>query len=174
MKKSPFKITMLWKFFYWVVVWALIFAPMLARPATLKGMWMVVARVAGLVLVVYATFLAATGGRTLSRFAHQEAHETFWPDRFTTSGIFGCMRHPMHQGLAIFPVALALLSGRILIIAASGWGVAAALGFVLLVEEKETLEKYGQAYSEYMMQVPPFSLKWRCIKAGLEVWRQKG
>ncbi len=173
MRIPRMKITMLWKFFYWPVVWALFFAPGVVWPLSLKGGWLVGARALGGVLGVYATFLAATGGRTLSKFAHRESHETFWPDRFTDFGIFGCMRHPMHLGLAAFPVALALLSGRVLAIAASGWGVAAALWFVLHIEEKDALEKFGSTYSDYMLRVPPFSLKWRCIQAGLRVWKRQ-
>jgi protein-S-isoprenylcysteine O-methyltransferase Ste14 len=125
----------------------------------------------GAILLVAALFLASSGGRTLAKFAHQEAHEHFWPDKFTEFGVFGCMRHSMHLGLAILPMSLALISGSALTIAASGWGVAAALWFVLVIEEKDTLDKYGRVYTDYMQRVPPFSLTPACFKAALKVWK---
>ncbi len=172
MTKPLSKITMLWKFFYWPLAWLLVFAPGIAWPLALAGIWLMAVQSVGALLLVYALFLSSTGGRTLAKLAHQDAHETFWPDKFTASGIFKCMRHPMHQGLAIFPVAMALLSGRILAIAASGWGVAAALWFVIYIEEKDALEKYDQTYSNYMLRVPPFSWKWNCVKIGLQIWKR--
>jgi protein-S-isoprenylcysteine O-methyltransferase Ste14 len=141
-------------------------------PLALSGGWLFASRFFGALLLLYSLFLSSSGGRVLARQAHQEAHETFWPDKFTEFGIFGCMRHSMHMGLAIFPVSVALLSGLILPILSSGWGVAAAFWFVLQIEEKDTLSKFGQTYMDYMLRVPPFSLSPKCIKAGLKIWRK--
>jgi len=162
----------LWKFYFWLIVWILSFAPAYFFPAKLSGGWLILARVVGAILFLYSLFLTSTGGRTLAHFAHQEAHEHFWPDKFTEYGIFGCMRHAMHLGLAFFPLSLALLSGYVFAIAASGWGVAAALWFILVIEEKDTLQKYGQTYTDYMQRVPPFSLKLSCIKKSLVIWQK--
>lgn len=169
-KKYP-KINTLWKFFFWPVVWIFIFIPGYIWPISLGGLWLVFTRVLGIILFIYSMFLASIGGRTLAKFAHQEARETFWPDKFTTFGIFGCMRHPMHFGLAMFPISVALISGFVLPIFSSGWGVAAALWFVIQIEEKETIEKYGELYIDYMQKVPPLSLSMSCIKAALQVWK---
>ena len=162
----------LWKFYFWLIVWGLSFAPAYFYPVKLTGWILLVSRVFGGILLLYSLFLSSTGGRTLARFAHQETHEHFWPDKFTEFGIFGCMRHAMHLGLALFPLALALLSGLGFAISASGWGVTAALWFVLVIEEKETLEKYGSLYTDYMQRVPPFSLKLSCLKKSLAVWKK--
>jgi len=172
MKRRKLKITMLWKFFFWFIVWFLVFLPGFIMPITLSGVWLFASRFFGALLLLYSLFLSSSGGRVLARYAHQEAHETFWPDKFTEFGIFGCMRHSMHMGLAIFPVSIALLSGLILPILSSGWGVAAAFWFVLQIEEKDALSKYGQTYTDYMLRVPPFSLSLECIKAGLEIWKK--
>ena len=166
--KSKLKI---WKFCFWLTVWGLSFTPSIFFPVMLTGVWLLASRILGILLLTYSLFLISSGGRTLARFAHQEAHETFWPDQFTEFGIFGCMRHAMHLGLGIFPLAIALTSGLVFAIAASGWGVAAAFWFVLVIEEKETLKKYGSVYMDYMQRVPPFSLKLSCIKKALEVWK---
>jgi|GEM_PF-3047151 protein-S-isoprenylcysteine O-methyltransferase Ste14 len=161
----------LWKFYFWIIVWAASFAPSLFYTDSLRGGWLLLSRVLGILLLLYSLFLTSTGGRTLARFAHQEGHEHYWPDKFTEFGIFGCMRHSMHMGLAFFPLSLALLSGRIYAIAAAGWSVAAALWFVLVIEEKETLEKYGTRYTDYMQRVPPFSLKLDCLRAAMKIWK---
>ena len=77
----------------------------------------------------------------------------------------------MHLGLAIFPISVALISGFVLPIFSSGWGVAAALWFIVQIEEKDTIKKYGENYTDYMQKVPPLSLKIECIKEALKVWK---
>jgi protein-S-isoprenylcysteine O-methyltransferase Ste14 len=165
------KITMLWKFVFWPVVWLLIFLPALIWPVSLDGAWLIVSRIAGVILFSLAMFLTSTGGRTLVRFGHRDSHETVWSDKFTEFGIFKCMRHPMHLGLGLFPLAIALISGLVWGIWGSGWGVASALWFVVQIEEKDVLEKFGPVYTSYMQRVPPFSLKPGCIKEGLKIWK---
>jgi len=165
------KISMLWKFYFWPIVWLSIFIPVLAYPILLDGIWLIGSRIIGAIFLILSMFLASSGGRTLAKFAHKDEHKVFWPDKFSTFGIFSCMRHPMHLGLAIFPVAIALLSGYILVIATSGWGVVAALWFVIYVEEKDAMEKYGKLYSDYIKNVPPFSIKISCIKKALNIWK---
>jgi protein-S-isoprenylcysteine O-methyltransferase Ste14 len=172
MKNKLKDLKRLWKFYFWFIVWTLSFLPSVFFPARLAGGWLFLSRAVGAVLLLYALFLTSSGGRTLARFAHKEAHETYWPDQFTEFGVFGCMRHGMHLGLGIFPLSLALLSGYVFAIAASGWGVAAAFWFVLVIEEKETLAKYGSVYSDYMQRVPPFSLKLSCLKKAIRIWQK--
>lgn len=165
------KITMIWKFIYWPFIWLLIFIPAFLWPLSLHGTWKIVSIIAGILLLFCSLFLSASGGRILARLAHSEKHETFWPDKFTDFGIFSCMRHPMHLGLAIFPVAIALISGFVPAICSSGWGVAGALWFVIYIEEKDALEKFAQIYNDYMQKVPPFSLKPGCLKKALLIWK---
>lgn len=171
MPRRRVKITMLWKFIFWPVVWLFIFLPAFIDPVLLPGGWLIVSRIAGIPLLFLSLFLTSTGGRTLARYAHQKPRETIWSDQFTEFGIFSCMRHPMHLGLAITPLSVALLSGWVWAIWGCGWGVAAAYWFVLHIEEKDVLEKFGAAYSDYMLRVPPFSLKPGCIKEGLKIWK---
>lgn len=122
MKAKSIKITTIWKFLYWPVVWILIFIPGLIWPVALEGVWLTLSRIVGMILLLFALFYSNSGGRVLARLGHREEHKTFWPDRFMEFGCFACMRHPMHMGLALFPIALALLFGRVLPIVGSGWG----------------------------------------------------
>ncbi len=127
MLKMLKNMSMIWKFYFWPTVWLLVLLPSLAFPVLLENIWLIVARILGVILLIYSIFLASSGGRTLAKFAHKPEHETFWPDQFSMVGIFSCMRHPMHLGLAIFPLSIALIGGNVVAITASGWGVAAAL-----------------------------------------------
>ena len=173
MSKRKFNITKMWKFYFWLIVWTSVFIPSFFYPILLDGVWLILARALGVVLFFYSMFLASSGGRTLAKFGHKDEHETFWPDKFQAVGIFSCMRHPMHLGLAIFPVAVTLISGYVLAIVTSGWGVAAAFWFVVYIEEKDTMEKYAGTYPEYIKTVPPFSLSIRCVKEAFKLWNSK-
>ncbi len=162
---------MLWKFFFWPVLWLFIFIPAYFWPLYLNGLLKIVAVLAGLVFMTIALFLTSAGGRTLAKTGHQKPNETIWPDTFTDFGIFSCMRHPMHLGLAIFPVALALISSSVPAILSSGWGVSGALWFVLHIEEKDALNKYGTVYRAYMQKVLPFSLHPKCLLKSWKFWK---
>lgn len=165
---------MVWKFLFWPVVWITILIPGWIWPLYLDGFTRWAAFVLGMILFATAMALTSIGGKTLKRFAHKDGHGTFWPDRFTAEGIFSCMRHPMHLGLALLPVALALLWGSVPVILASGWGVAAALWFVLVIEEKETLQRFGDEYSQYMQHTAPFTLSPTCLRKGYITIKQGG
>ncbi len=164
---------MVWKFLYWPFIWLLVFIPALLWPLSLNGIWRICALIIGAFLLTISLSLTSAGGRTLAKLGHQKGRETIWPDKFTDVGIFSCMRHPMHLGLAIFPVALALISGSVPAILSSGWGVSGALWFVLHIEEKDALQKYGTVYNAYMQKVPPFSLNPSCLKKTLTIWKIK-
>jgi len=169
--KTSRKITKIWKFVYWPFIWLSVLIPAIIWPLSLHGIWIIVSVAAGIFVLAVSMLLTSSGGRTLAKLAHNKTKETIWPDRFTDYGIFSCMRHPMHLGLALFPVAIALISGSVLAICSSGWGVAGALWFVLHIEEKDALQKYGQVYSDYLQKVPPFCLKPSCLKKALIIWK---
>ena len=157
---------MIWKFLFWPVIWIVTFLPGWIWTLYLDGIMRWAALFLGLILFAYMTVLTAVGGRTLRYFAHQENRKTFWPDKFTAVGIYGCMRHPMHLGLALFPVSIALMWGSIPVILTAGWSVAATFWFVLTIEEKETLKYFGNEYSHYMQHTPAFTLSPKCLMKG--------
>ena len=70
--------------------------------------------------------------------------------------IYTILRHPAYSAVQYIAFGLALLNGNwfalacALIIAFGLWG------WVRLVEEKELIERFGQAYVEYRQHVPPF------------------
>ena len=158
---------MLWKFIFWPVIWLLVFLPGWIWHYSLEGLVETLAFLAGVVLFVYAIALTSIAGKILKRYGHENGHKTFWPDSFTPLGLYKCMRHPMHLGLAILPISVALMWGSLPSILASGWAVAGAFWFVLMIEEPETIDRFEE-YQEYMKKVPAFSLNIGCIDEGLK------
>ena len=157
---------MIWKFLFWPAAWTITFLPGWIWPLYLDGLIRSTAFFLGVILFANAIALTAVGGRTLKYFAHQKNHKTFWPDKFIVVGIYGCMRHPMHLGLALLPVAITLIWGSIPAILTAGWSVAATFWFVLTIEEKEILQHFGNEYSRYMRHTPAFTLSPKCLKKG--------
>jgi len=157
---------MIWKFLFWPAVWITTFLPGWIWPLYLDGFVHSAAFFLGLILFANAIALTAIGGRTLRHFAHKGNRKTFWPNKFITVGIYGCMRHPMHLGLALLPIAITLMWGSIPAILATGWSVAATFWFVLTIEEKEALQYFGNEYSRYMQNTPAFTLSPKCLIKG--------
>ncbi len=155
------------KFVYWMVSLAIVIGAAWVVNMHVNGFGGGVLFVFGLFLFAYATMIASLAGRTLKRYAHLDGMvRTFEPNAFTTIGIYGQMRHPMHMGLGLLPLSIALMMGNVGSILAGGWGIAAALLFVLMVEEPETLEKYGDTYAVYMQKVPAWVFSWQAIDRG--------
>ena len=105
-------------------------------------------------------------GRYLARHGKEGDIPRFETNRLVTTGYYACMRHPMHLGLLLFPLGWALLVGSptfILIIAPAEMLLMVLM--IKLFEEKEALQKFGEAYRQYMRQTPMFSFKIKCLKA---------
>jgi len=162
----------LWKFIYWLISLGIVLIPGFFIDIKLSGFWSFVAFLLGLGLFIYSILVASIAGRTLKLYAHKENEpKTFWPNKFTDIGIYKCMRHPMHLGLALLPLSIALMWGNVASILASGWGVVMALIFVLLIEEPQTLKRFNN-YCEYMQRVSAFSFNLSCIKSALNTIKQ--
>jgi protein-S-isoprenylcysteine O-methyltransferase Ste14 len=161
--------TGLWKFAYWPITWAIIFLPamMLGHICPVSGYLAVLSRVSGIAILAWALIIHIIAGRTLKRLGHSQRNTSLWPDRLVIDGIYSCMRHPQHLGLALMPVGIALVLASPIAMILSGWGVWAAFLFVLVIEEPECLKKFGIIYYRYMETTPAFSLKPSCIISGL-------
>ena len=88
--------------------------------------------------------------------------------RLVREGPYGCMRHPMHLFLSMTPIAVGLVSGSL--------GGALIVGPVLTllilymavtIDERESLERFGEEYLEYRRSVPAFNLTPDCLKLAL-------
>jgi protein-S-isoprenylcysteine O-methyltransferase Ste14 len=109
---------------------------------------------------------ASTGGRELARRGRSESLPRLRTDRLVTTGIYSKMRHPMLMGLAMLPIAEALVVGSVsymLFIAPFISIIVVILS--LTYEERECRRKFGEEYDEYASRVPPFCLSGECIRA---------
>ncbi len=154
------------KALFWFIVYICIFSTYFIWDKKLSGITSYISLIIGTFLLIYSIVLTAIAGRTLKKFAHKKKGE-FIPDRFVDIGIYSCMRHPMHLGIGFLPLSVALISGNLAMILASGWGVAATFWFVLSIEEPETLVKYKDHYIKYLQKTPAFSSSLKCLEDGL-------
>ena len=137
-------------------------------------LWHLASAFLGLMLMRLIFRIARNTGRTLARFGRDGDLPRLETNRLVTRGPYGCMRHPMHMGLLPMPLALALLVGSpsfILFLAPLEMALMVLL--VLLLEEREALHKFGEAYREYRRQVPAFSLRPSCLKLLLQPVRAR-
>ncbi len=112
-------------------------------------------RITGFTGVVLIHFLLKRTGKLLRLLGEYELWG--WSTRLITTSVYRCVRHPHHLGVGLFMTFLGLLIGypvTFIIIAATQW--LWVFLFVILVEEKECLEKFGDEYSAYKKNVPMF------------------
>jgi protein-S-isoprenylcysteine O-methyltransferase Ste14 len=87
-----------------------------------------------------------------------------WSTKLITKNIYSCVRHPHHLGVGLFMTFLALLIGypiTFFIVTISQW--LWVYLFVIFIEEKECIEKFGNQYSKYSKNVPMFFGNPMCI-----------
>lgn len=112
-------------------------------------------RIAGLAGMIFIHFLLKRTGKLLRLFGRCELWG--WSTRLIVKNVYKCVRHPHHLGVGTFMTFLGLLIGypaTFLIIILSQW--LWVFLFVLLIEEKECLEKFGDGYREYSKNIPMF------------------
>ena len=136
------------------------------RPLFLNPWFHLVTLVAGAFLLRFVLRVGRYPGRLLARMGGEGDIPRLETNKLVTSGIYGCMRHPMHFGLLFFPWAVALLLGSpFFILVLAPLEMLFMLAMIKLVEEPGAIRKFGDEYREYMRRVPMFSLRREC-------WRQ--
>jgi len=166
-----------WKFLYWIITWIFV-----ALSSLLDRFWVLgipeptstILRIIGLLVVAYSILLSGVAGRTLKKYGHMEIRGGFRaPDRLVTEGIYSCMRHPNHFGLALMPIGIAMLLASQTALLFSGWGFGAAMFFLVRFEEPENMSRFGESYVEYVKKTPPFNLSLKCLSRGIKALRAK-
>jgi protein-S-isoprenylcysteine O-methyltransferase Ste14 len=110
-------------------------------------------RIVGVTGVFLLHFLLKRTGKLLRLYGKCELWG--WSTTLITHNIYKCIRHPHHLGVGLFMTFLGLLIGypvTFSIITVSQW--LWVLLFVLFIEEKECLEKFGDEYRKYRKEVP--------------------
>jgi protein-S-isoprenylcysteine O-methyltransferase Ste14 len=119
-------------------------------------------RIVGLAGMLLAHFPLKRTGKLLGRMADPEQ----WgcTTSLVTTDLYRCLRHPHHFFIGVFMTSLGLAIGHVwsfLLIAVTQW--LWILGFLLLVEERELLEKFGGEYAAYRREVPMLLVKPVCL-----------
>jgi protein-S-isoprenylcysteine O-methyltransferase Ste14 len=119
-------------------------------------------RIAGLVGMLLAHFPLKRTGKLLGHMADPEQ----WgcTNKLVTTDLYRCLRHPHHLFIGVFMTSLGLAIGHIwsfFLIAVPQW--LWILGFLLLVEEKELIGKFGEEYATYQQNVPMLIANPACL-----------
>ena len=112
-------------------------------------------RLIGLMGIILAHFLLKRTGKLLRLFGECELWG--WSTQLIIKNVYKCVRHPHHLGVGLFMTFLGLLIGypvTFIIITTTQW--LWVFLFVIFIEEKECLEKFGNEYREYRKNVPMF------------------
>ncbi len=121
--------------------------------------------VAGAFLLRFVMQVSRYTGRLLARMGREGDVPRMETNKLVTTGIYGCMRHPMHLGLLFFPWAVALILGSPFFLAVlAPLETLFILVMVKLVEEPGAIAKFGDEYREYQKRVPAFSLRPDCLR----------
>ena len=126
----------------------------------------------GVLLLRLVFRMSRVTGRTLARHGRVGELPRMETNRLVTSGPYGCMRHPMHLGLMLFPWAVALIIGSLsFVLYIAPLEMVLMVILILTLEEREVSRKFGEAYQAYRRQVPPFNLRPDCLRRllGLDV-----
>jgi protein-S-isoprenylcysteine O-methyltransferase Ste14 len=118
----------------------------------------------GIMIITLAFRAAANGGRELSkgRVGNIPRLET---NRLVTTGLFGCMRHPMLFGLTLLPLGWAFLLGSpTFILYIAPLEMLFIIGMVLVFEEMEIKRKFQKEYLSYKKEVPMVTWDRKCLK----------
>jgi len=125
-------------------------------------------RALGLVLLALVLRGAAVTGRYLAVYGRSRPDLPRGEvDRLVTVGPYSCMRHPMHFFLAWFPLSIGLLEASPGAAAIGAAEAALVLLLAVTVDERESLERFGEAYLEYRRRVPAFNPSPRCLAKAL-------
>ncbi len=123
----------------------------------------------GAALLIIILRASAVAGRYLAVYGKTGESRGFGDfRRLVREGPYSCMRHPMHLFLSLLPPAIgfltlnpgmAYITGPVLTVS--------ILVMALLIDEKESIERFGEEYIRYKDQVPAFSLDPRCLAKAL-------
>ncbi len=121
--------------------------------------------VIGFALLRAVFIVSKNTGRTLAKYGRKGDLPRMETNVLVTQGVYSLMRHPMHLGLLFFPLAVAFISASIsFILIVAPAEMLLMIIMIFLIEEREAIAKFGDAYLEYKKRVPFFCIKFSCVK----------
>lgn len=127
-------------------------------------LWHLASALVGVGVLQIVIRVSRATGRWLARCGRAGNLPRMQTNRLVTVGPYACMRHPMHLGLMLFPLAIALLLGSpAFVLLVWPLEVLWIVLLVLLIEEREARAKFGADYAAYARRVPAFNLQPACL-----------
>ena len=158
------------KFGFWIASWLSLAVVGIFTPSPFDfGIFHIPLLILGLILLFYGLLLNAIAGRTLKKYGHFDIRRGIKkPEKMVDVGIYSCMRHPAQFGSIFFGVGIAMMTTNLYAILLSGFTSFLGLYFIMAIEERETLEEFGEEYCEFMKSRKPYSPSLKCLKEGLK------
>ncbi len=125
----------------------------------------VIGFIIGLIMLRSVINCSRNTGRLLASLGREGNLPRLQTNKLVTEGYYACMRHPMHFGLLLFPWAIAFIVGSLsFILIIAPLEMLTMIIMIKLVEEPQTVKKFGDEYHRYCDQVPMFSFRPICLK----------
>jgi protein-S-isoprenylcysteine O-methyltransferase Ste14 len=115
-------------------------------------------RAAGLIVLICGAMLQLWTGRLLSLFGLMGLPEVSRKanGRLVTEGAFSFVRHPTYLSHTLIFAGVFLLTGAVAVGAVTLLDFAIVNSFIIPLEEKELLARFGEDYARYRRAVPRF------------------
>ena len=135
-------------------------------PQIPPGWWMIIISLLGWYLLITGIILwlrsvLAFGLDNLAMLYVYHPEE----GQIVNSSIYQILRHPIYAGALRVGMGLALINGNANALAFALLLPLAFTGWIRLVEERDLIARFGQAYLEYRKKVPAFWPKWSDLSA---------
>ncbi len=139
-------------------------------PVVIKSVfWHLFSFLVGVVLMRVVIVISRNTGRTLAKYGRVGDLPRMETNRLVKEGVYAYMRHPMHLGLMLMPVAWGFVLGSpVFLLFFAPLEIVFILLMIKLFEEPEALRKFGKEYEIYMQRTPGFCFKKECLKALFE------
>ena len=125
----------------------------------------IISMIVGYILLKMVLKASRNTGKYLAGQGREGDIPRLQTNKLVTSGIYACMRHPMHLGLLFFPLAFALLLGSpTFIMILAPLEMLLMLLLIKFVEEPQAEKKFGEAYIQYKKEVPFMNFSGECLR----------
>jgi protein-S-isoprenylcysteine O-methyltransferase Ste14 len=138
-----------------LIIGAVAHAGYMNGPVIPTGWWTIIFFVAGWFMLCVGALLWIRG--TFSIGADNLAMlYVYHPEegKVINSGLYGILRHPIYAGVMRVAIGLTLLNGNGNSIVFAVFVPLGIISWIRLIEEKELIERFGQAYLEYRKSTP--------------------